>query len=66
MNGQEMKTNSVKEAKKIILDPVMVAKGGAKLIDNKAIKNGDANVNVIAIAYSILITEMKKKIFQNV
>ena len=24
--------------KKIILDPVMVAKGGAKLIDNKAIK----------------------------
>ena len=24
--------------KKIVLDPVMVAKGGAKLIDNKAIK----------------------------
>ena len=24
--------------KKIILDPVMVAKGGAKLIDNEAIK----------------------------
>ena len=29
--------NKIK-AKKIILDPVMVAKGGAKLIDNKAIK----------------------------
>ena len=26
------------KVKKIILDPVMVAKGGAKLIDNKAIK----------------------------
>ncbi len=32
--------NSLKkiQTKKIILDPVMVAKGGAKLIDNKAIK----------------------------
>ena len=27
------------KVKKIILDPVMVAKGGAKLIDNKAIQN---------------------------
>ncbi|MDC1280616.1 bifunctional hydroxymethylpyrimidine kinase/phosphomethylpyrimidine kinase, partial [Pelagibacteraceae bacterium] len=26
------------KVKKIILDPVMIAKGGAKLIDNKAIK----------------------------
>ena len=26
------------KVKKIILDPVMVAKGGAKLIDNKSIK----------------------------
>ena len=32
--------NSLKKLKlkKIILDPVMVAKGGAKLIDNKSIK----------------------------
>jgi len=30
--------NSIK-IKKIVLDPVMVAKGGAKLIDNKAIKS---------------------------
>jgi hydroxymethylpyrimidine/phosphomethylpyrimidine kinase len=32
--------NSLKniKVKNIVLDPVMVAKGGAKLIDNKAIK----------------------------
>ena len=32
-------------------------------IDNRAIKNGDAKVKVIAIAYSILITAIKKKTF---
>ncbi|MDA9629380.1 bifunctional hydroxymethylpyrimidine kinase/phosphomethylpyrimidine kinase [Candidatus Pelagibacter sp.] len=33
-----IKSLDILKAKKIILDPVMVAKGGAKLIDNKAIK----------------------------
>ncbi len=38
--------------KKIILDPVMVAKGGAKLIDNKAIKS----LKLKLISKTILIT----------
>jgi hydroxymethylpyrimidine kinase/phosphomethylpyrimidine kinase len=33
-----IKSLNIIKVKKIILDPVMVAKGGAKLIDNKAIK----------------------------
>ena len=32
-------------------------------IDKRAIKKGDAKVSVIAIAYCILITEIKKKTF---
>ncbi len=38
--------------KKIVLDPVMVAKGGAKLIDNKAIKS----LKLKLISKTILIT----------
>ena len=40
------------KVKKIVLDPVMVAKGGAKLIDNKAIKS----LKLKLIAKTILIT----------
>ena len=40
------------KVKKIVLDPVMVAKGGAKLIDNKAIKS----LKLKLIGKSILIT----------
>ena len=43
--------NNIK-IKKIVLDPVMVAKGGAKLIDNKAIKS----LKLKLIKRSILIT----------
>ena len=47
-----VKSLNIIKIKKIVLDPVMVAKGGAKLIDNKAIKS----LKLKLIKRAILIT----------